>query len=59
MEQFVKQINNADEDSVNKVIKQQLEKGYKAISVASSNNNWGLFTVVVLFEKIENQTETK
>jgi len=53
MEQFVKQINNANEEKINLMITEQRKRGYKAISISCGINNWATYTVVILFEKIE------
>lgn len=59
MKQFVKQISNCDEEKVNEEISKQELRGYKAISISCATNNWGLYTTMILFEKVEVEEHTK
>lgn len=53
MEQYVVVLKSTNEKKINAVLKEQREKGYKAISITSSRDNWAVYTVIILFEKIK------
>ena len=52
MEQFVRVLSAPNEQKINQEIKIQREKGYKVANMAASQDSYGMFAVVILFEKI-------
>jgi len=52
MEQFVRVLSAPNEQKINKEIEDQKKKGYKVANIAASQDSYGMFAVILLFEKI-------